>query len=130
MNSTQRQLMKYLHGELDPARAREFERRLEAEPELRDELEAMRAVWASLDTPAPAPAPPHLVERTVARLAAEPRIGWSPGLRWAAAAAVLAGIGLGSAVGLTLDNSLVDPAAGYPAPSMAERYVTLLEEGE
>jgi anti-sigma-K factor RskA len=113
----------YLLGELDESQAAEFDRRLQSEPELRDEVEAMRALVGDLeqlpgeawpDERAPAPAAAAAAEDAAAR----PRVGrrlWS--LRPAfALGALLVALLLGAAAGAVLSS---DGSDGEAPPAAA-----------
>ncbi|HEX5713487.1 MAG TPA: anti-sigma factor [Solirubrobacterales bacterium] len=122
----------YLLGELDPAQAAEFDRRLQSDPELRVEVEAMRPLIADLealpgeawpDSEAVAPAPAAVTsggEAAVAREAAiKPRTGrrlWSLRPAFALGALIVALL-LGGAAGALLAGG--DGSGGEaPAPAL------------
>ncbi len=80
----------WIDGELDPAHALEFERRLAADPVLADERRRIEALRSALKERLPRPAASEALRRRVAKLA-EPRgleAGWRSG--WAALAASVA----------------------------------------
>ncbi len=108
----------YVLDELEPARRAEVERRLESDPELRAEVEAMGPLTATLaelpvevwpDAPAPTPAPDPA--RPVA--AKRPRRVWS--LRPAfAIAGLLVALAIGAGLGAALDSD----AGGESGPEL------------
>jgi hypothetical protein len=102
------QLVSYLDGELDEASAQSFEARLNTDPSLRAEAEALKQAWELLDyLPRPQPSG-SFTHRTLERLSAcrQPttmirrRRRWPiglAGLSWAAALVLAVGLGLGLA---------------------------------
>jgi hypothetical protein len=101
-----RELMRLLHGELAPERARELTARLDRDPELALGYRRLAAAWEALEPPPPSPPPPGFTGRVMARVrerAAGREVGWSGAPGWvraagaaALAAGVLAGAGLGA----------------------------------
>lgn len=99
----------YVLGELEPERRTEVERRLESDPELRAEVEALGPLTVALselpaeawpEAPAPAPTPEPAAPPAAVKPA---RRVWS--LRPAfAIAGVLAALVLGAGIGAALDN--------------------------
>ena len=55
--STEIELMRLLHGELPPERARALESRFAAEPELAGAYRRLRERWEGLELPPPSPVP-------------------------------------------------------------------------
>lgn len=114
---TERQLMRWLHGELPPAEAAALERRLEADPELADRARRLREVWGSLEPPPESPVPAGFTTRVMTAVASSGSS--SPG--WAAlrpqwAAALALGLSLGIGAGWTIP---VAPSSGVsPGVSM------------
>lgn len=83
-------LSAYLDGELETGEAREVEAALARSPELREELDGLRAAAALLRAGGPVPAPKGFARRLDARLADEPmRVGWRRHLHRVRAEAVL-----------------------------------------
>jgi anti-sigma factor RsiW len=97
-------LVAYLDGELDGQKAQELEAKLNLDPNVRAEAEALRRTWQLLDyLPRPEPSP-SFTHRTLERvssqrlrLALPPQRGrwrpWALGLGWAAAVLIAAGVG-------------------------------------
>lgn len=121
-----REVVRYLAGGLGEAETAALRRRIEADPEAARRLEAFERLWNGLELPAPAPVPAGFAARISARLAAERAEGLSLGLRpaWArtlAAAALVAGLGLGSVLGLALANGGEGQVAGlWSEPALAD----------
>ena len=122
----ERRLMRLLQTELPAAEAKVLERRVREEPAVAAVYDRLRESWQGLELAAVAPAPPELRRQTLERLR---RVGslasWGPAPLWgraAAAAALLAGIAVGSSAvvaaappeGWVLDDG--------PAASVADRY--------
>src|SRR5919198_1012547 len=96
-------LVAYLDGELDPAKARAVEDKIGKDPAAREEAETLKRTWELLDyLPRPEPSP-SFTHRTMERLApvqtASARLpvsrgwrAWAPAAGWAAAV-LLAGLG-------------------------------------
>jgi len=101
--ATEMELMRLLHGELPPGRARELRARLEREPELAAAFSRLERTWQGLELPSPAPVPLGFAERLAARSREEAgAISWATAPGWvraAAAAALAAGIALGAGAG-------------------------------
>ncbi|MDY7094579.1 MAG: hypothetical protein SX243_16530 [Acidobacteriota bacterium] len=143
--ATERQLMRWLHGELTPAEVAVFERRLEEEPELADRYHRLREVWGGLEPPPEPPVPAGFSHRVMAAVASVESSTASWGAlrpQWAAVALVL-GLTLGVGAGLTLpETPAVEPPteevleAGIgdtwpwpePAGSLADEYWRALDE--
>jgi anti-sigma factor RsiW len=107
MDRTEIDLMRLLHGELPPERARELELRLDREPELALRYGRLRARWEGLALPPPSPVPPGLAGRVMAHVRSAAGEGttlsWSLAPTWvraAAAAALVGGVALGAGLGL------------------------------
>ena len=118
-------LGRYLAGECTAREAEKFRRRLEADPDLRQTAEELRAVWSAAATPGDTWDTPSAWRRLAARLhSREPRArlalvrGEWPGgrpagaARWAAAAAVA---GLAIAGGLRWSGRPTESAPPVPA---------------
>jgi anti-sigma factor RsiW len=112
-------LIAYLDGELDEAEARAWEARLEREPQLRAEAEALSRTWAMLDSVPPAETSPTFSSQTLQRVSAvfpavqktaPRRPGWLFLGVWVALV-VVAGV-----VGFAGMNALTRPTP-VPAPS-------------
>jgi anti-sigma factor RsiW len=105
--STEIDLMRLLHGELPPERAREIELRLGREPELALRYGRLRQRWEGLALPPPQPVPLGFSGRVMAHVDSAAREGatlsWSLAPTWvraAAAAALVGGMALGAGLGL------------------------------
>jgi anti-sigma factor RsiW len=138
-----RELLRHLAGRLAPAEEAALARRLAADPALVARLATLTATWRAL-APAPAAAaPPAFAARVRARAAAERAsdgpTSWRLAPLWAratAAAALVAGVALGAALGLPAAGpapvggagaELALPAAGT---TLAESYWQLLDDAE
>ncbi len=107
------ELISFLDGELPPEEARAVEARLNTDPRVRAEADALERTWALLDhLPRPEPSP-NFTNRTLDRLAVQVQ---RRGLRWqrvAAWAAVwLVAFGLGSACVFGLARFFPRPVPG------------------
>ena len=103
---TEEELMRLLHGELPPERARELRERLAAEPELAGVYQRLERTWNGLDLPPAAPVPAGFSGRVMAYARSLPRpnrnLSWSAAPVWVratAAAALIAGAALGVGAG-------------------------------
>lgn len=103
---TQEELMRLLHGELPPERARELRERLAAEPELAGVYQRLERTWNGLDLPPAAPVPAGFSGRVMAHARSLPKptrsLSWSAAPVWVratAAAALIAGAALGVGAG-------------------------------
>ena len=100
---TEEELMRLLHGELPPERARELRERLAAEPELAGAYQRLERTWNGLDLPPAAPVPAGFSGRVMAHARSLPNgLSWSAAPVWVratAAAALIAGAALGAGVG-------------------------------
>jgi anti-sigma factor RsiW len=103
---TEQELMRLLHGELPPERARELRERLAAEPELAGAYQRLERTWNGLDLPPAAPVPAGFSGRVMAHARSLPRptrgLSWSAAPAWVratAAAALIAGAALGVGAG-------------------------------
>ncbi len=114
------QLVAYLDGELDEARAAAVERRLRHDPRLRREAEQLDRTWSLLDVLEPVTAGSHFSQQTVQTVVAEcaPAAGsvrspwrrlWSQVLLQQAAGWFLIGM-LGTAAGLGVSLLRGEPA--------------------
>ena len=106
MSGTEQELMRLLHGELPPERARELRERLAAEPELAGAYQRLEQTWDGLDLPLAAPVPAGFAGRVMAHARSLPKpargLSWSSAPVWVratAAAALIAGATLGAGVG-------------------------------
>lgn len=101
--ATEMELMRLLHGELPPGRARELRARMEREPELAAAWARMERAWNGLELPPPAPVPLGFGRRIAARAREQAgQVSWATAPGWvraAAAAALAAGIALGAGAG-------------------------------
>jgi anti-sigma factor RsiW len=101
--ATEMELMRLLHGELPPDRARELRLRLEREPRLAAAWTRLERTWNRLELPPAAAVPPGFAGRLAARAREQSgAVSWAmaPGwVRAAAAAALALGIALGAGAG-------------------------------
>lgn len=109
---TEEELMRLLHGELPPERARELRERLAAEPELAGVYRRLERTWNGLDLPPAAPVPAGFSGRVMARARSLPKptrgLSWSAAPVWVratAAAALIAGAALGVGAGRSWTTS-------------------------
>ncbi|MEM9292544.1 MAG: hypothetical protein AAGD01_12755 [Acidobacteriota bacterium] len=121
----ERQLMRYLHGELPAAEAVHVEEALRRDPALRQVLDGLESSWSSLQLPPVEPAPLGFSTRIAARA----RGGVEPagllsslgeGSRWVratAAAALLSGLVVGASLGWWMQPR-VDPGAATEDPQL------------
>ncbi|HEY3572000.1 MAG TPA: hypothetical protein VGP73_28985 [Thermoanaerobaculia bacterium] len=103
---TEQELMRLLHGELPPERARELRERLAADPELAGAWQRLERTWKGLDLPPAAPVPAGFSGRVMAHARSLPKptrsLSWSAAPTWVratAAAALIAGAALGVGAG-------------------------------
>lgn len=138
-----RELLALLCGELGSEERRRLERRLREDEALAGRYERLHATWESLELPPPPPLPRDFARR-VRRGVERARQGegeWAWRLapmwtRWAAPAALAAGLTLGVGLGVVSasgDRTTGDWEAGIEltGPTLAESYwlsVTALEE--
>ena len=131
----ERQLMRLLHGELPAEEATGWRRRLDAEPELAALYAELEAVWSRLELPEPTPAGPEIGVVVRRRLEDAPELTvtdmWRRAGAWnraLAAAALVAGIGIGALAGTgsvaAADESLFERTE----LSLAESYWLALDE--
>ncbi len=118
------ELMRLLHGELPPERARELRERLVREPELAERLRRLDATWGRLELPPTAPPPRGFARGVVAR--AEQGGLWSVAptrIRAAAAGMLAVGLTLGIALASSLTDRSVAPRLST-SPGTARRPAT------
>lgn len=141
--STERHLMRRLHGELPDGEAHELERRMAGDPELAAAYRRLEAAWESLELPDAGAPPPGFTGGVVraARKIRDGELSWALAPAWAragAAAALSAGLLLGAAFGggftapspsPELEQTADLDADGLPL-SMAEVYWLALEDSE
>jgi len=119
----ERELMRYLHGELSAERRLEVRRALERDPELAARYRQIEAAWEGLELPPPTAVPPGFAGRVVAHAHAErpaSELSWSLAPLWARAGAALAlaaGVWLGSGLGQFLPTSASQTASSQTASS-------------
>ncbi len=112
------ELMRLLHGELPPERARELEERLASTPELAEELRRLDEIWGRLELPPAAPTPRGFARSVVARATGGGLWSVAPTrIRAAAVGMLAAGLALG--VGLATGLSRLGGASGGPAAVVA-----------
>jgi len=135
--ATEMELMRLLHGELPPERARALRDRLEREPELAAAWERLESSWQGLELPPPAPVPLGFAQRVAAQAREQAgALSWdaAPGwVRAAAAAALVTGIALGAGAGLwTGDQTLAvqgsEEQLSAAADDLAGSYWNALDE--
>lgn len=120
-------LSAYLDGELETGEAREVEDALARSPELREELDGLRAAAALLRAGGPVPAPKGFARRLDARLSQEPlRVGWRRHLHRVRAEAVL----LAAAAAAVIVWAGQKPAETPPEAAPADVAPTALTKGE
>ena len=118
-----RELVRYLAGGLGEAGAAELRRRIEADPAAARRLADWERAWTGLELPPPGAVPAGFAAGLRARLAAETSPlplapAWGRAL---AAAALVAGLGLGSILGLSLANGGEAGVAGlWGGPALAD----------
>ncbi|HET9228914.1 MAG TPA: hypothetical protein VFR31_19710 [Thermoanaerobaculia bacterium] len=123
-------LMRLLHGELPEERARELRARIERDPALAEEYRRLQRSWEDLALPPAAPVPPGFAQRVAARARSESS---APVPRWVRAAAALAlvlGTALGAGVGRSWEPAPEQEEVSEVDGSLAESYLTALEELE
>lgn len=126
---TEQELMRLLHGELPPGRARELRARMAAEPELAGVYQRLERTWNGLDLPPAAPVPAGFCGRVMAHARGLPRpargLSWSAAPTWVratAAAALIAGAALGVGVGRSWpvsETASADAAAAATVSSLS-----------
>jgi len=130
-----RLLMRLLHGELPPERAREFERRIARDGEVAALYQRLRERWAALELPPAMPVPEGFRAAVVAAVRRERdgELSWSLAPTWARAAAAVA-LTLGLILGASF--SRIGEPQGEPEAflvseplTLAESYWLTLEEG-
>lgn len=133
--ATEMELMRLLHGELPPKRARELRARLEREPELAAAMARLERTWQGLELPPPAPVPPGFARRLTARAREQAgAISWATAPGWvraAAAAALAAGIALGVAIevpGEEISTAVEEPSDLLFDDTLAASYWNALDE--
>ena len=101
--ATEMELMRLLHGELPPDRARELRVRVEREPELAEAMARLERSWKGLELPPPAPVPLGFALRVAAHAREQAgAVSWATAPGWVRAAAAVAlatGIALGAGAG-------------------------------
>jgi len=132
----QRQLMRLLHGELSAEETARWRQRLEVEPALAARYAELERLWSGLELPDPAPAGPQLAAAVRRRLEREANPSlvdmWRlapAGNRLLAAAALVAGIGIGTLAGTVSEVQADDSLFAATQISLAESYWQVLEEG-
>jgi anti-sigma factor RsiW len=125
---TEQELMRLLHGELPPERARELRERLAAEPGLAGAYRRLERTWNGLELPPAAPAPAGFSGRVMAHARSLPKgLSWSAAPVWVratAAAALIAGAALGAGVGGSW------PASEVASPDSSSATVSSLSGSE
>lgn len=123
--ATERQLMRWLHGELTAAEVAALERRLEEEPELAARYRRLQEVWGSLELAPEAPVPAGFATRVMAEVGSSGSSPARSALRPQWAAALALGIILGVGAGLTLPEP---PPQGPPVEEVAGGALASLEQ--
>lgn len=135
MTTTERDLMRLLHGALPAERASAVRAALERDPALRAEYERLRRVWDGLAAPPEEPSPAWFASRVMARLRREREepagLGLAMAPAWAklaAALALVAGLALGSGLALDRPEPAPSTSAGWSAidTTLAESYARVL----
>ncbi len=129
------ELMRLLHGELPPERARELEERLAHAPEMAEELRRLEETWGRLELPPSAPTPRGFAHSVTARATGGGLWSVAPTRTRAAAFGMLAaglalGVGLasglsrpGGAPGGSVEVAVVASPATAPAQASSPRMV-------
>jgi hypothetical protein len=123
-------LVAYLDGELPEAESRALEVRLNLDPQVRSEAEALRKTWELLDYLPRAEPSPSFTHRTMERISAHvPAVrtsagrwrwpGWAIGMGWAAAVLLAAGGGYAGVRYLTRPPAELDAPHTVPADPLA-----------
>lgn len=117
-HTTEKRLMRLLHGELPPDEARRLEDRLAGDAEMRAAYEGLAATWERVQPPPEAPLPDGFAAGAMAaaRKLRDGELSWSLAPVWAragAAAALVAGLMLGA---------VFDGGFTQPAPSAGDLY--------
>jgi len=118
-----RELVRYLAGGLGEAEAAELRRGIEADPVAARRLADWESAWTGLELPPPGPVPAGFAAGLRARLGGQPSpLPFAPVWgRALAAAALVAGLGLGSVLGLSLTNGGEVRVAGlWGEPALAD----------
>ncbi len=144
--ATEMELMRLLHGELPPDRARELRARLEREPALAEAWARLERSWNRLELPPPASVPIGFTQRLTARAREQGgAVSWATAPGWvraAAAAALATGIALGAGAGrwtgspagsIQVPGEAITTAAAEPSDpifddNLAESYWNALDE--
>lgn len=124
VRNDERQLTRWLAGELTPDEERRLRRRLADDPALAREAERLRRTWDALEEPSGAAeaVPPGFSGRVMARVreeAATPRLSWSAAPGWAraaGAAALVVGLFLGAGLGGVAPGELPGGGPATVAP--------------
>jgi len=129
---TEPELIRLLHGELEPDEARALRERIESDPELAASWQRLERTWSALEPPPAAPPPPGFPGRVMAHVRSQKPVGlsWRSAPRWvrtAAAAALLAGAAAGIGVGVVAGGSDSDSAADASASSLGSPEFNLAE---
>lgn len=141
-----RELLAYLHGELDEPAARALEERLDREPALMRRLRTLEGTWEALELPPVAPPPLGFAARVAARATAAGAPGDGAGafrpawVRVAGAAVLAAGIGAGAGLGwlaapdrvpgaeASSVTTTVDELTSTTVPTLAEAYWSAFDD--
>ncbi len=108
------ELIRLLHGELPPARARELKERLAREPALAEEFRRLEETWGRLELPPAAPTPLGFA-RSVAARATEGGLWSAAPTRIRAAAFGMLAAGLALGVGLATGMARLGATSGGSA---------------
>lgn len=125
MNDRTRMLQAYLDGELDAEQRRMIQARLDADPEWRQELDELRQVWSAVDTLVAPALDTSLWTGVEAGLRARKRqrmVPWTMTQKFAAAAAMVAGLVVGFGVGSQPASSIAVTDVASGSVSMASEY--------
>ncbi len=138
MSQLEPQMIRLLHGELPPERARELRRRIAADAALAASFRRLEQIWNALEAPPPPPVDAGFTARValLARRQAAEGLNWSLAPAWARAGAVTA-LAAGLVLGLSLPRAdepvVAADLEGYTVAeplSLAESYWEALEDTE
>ncbi len=111
-HTTERRLMRLLHGELPPEEARALEQRMAGDAELRAAYERLAAAWERVQAPPEGRLPADFAAGVVAaaRRIRDGELSWSLAPVWARAGAALA-LAAGLVLGAAFDGGFAPPPA-------------------
>lgn len=126
-HTTERRLMRLLHGELPPKEARRLERRLASDAEMRAAYERLAETWERVQGPPEGRLPAGFSAGVVAaaRKVEGGELSWSLAPVWARAGAAVA-LAAGLVLGAAFDGGFTPPAT----PAADEVYADLDAESD